>query len=280
MQLPTIYHYTDFRTFLADYQKARFSFDKEFSRVKICRKLGLPNSRSYFTDVVNGKKLTAGFVERLLDVMKLPEGEARYFRNLVKYNQADCADDREFYFDQLLAFNKTASTVLNGDALDYYRTWRHSAVRAVLDVFDFGGDYAAIGKAVNPPITARRAKESVKLLLRLSMIRKNGSGFYKPLPGTISTGLYAKDDLIRHYQMQILQLARDILAKKAGGENSMTTKLVSVSRKGYERIDRRLKSFLAEVSSIVERDTDPADRVYHLDIQFFPGSRRLERDAS
>lgn len=91
----SIYNYSDFRKFLNDYQRLRYKADKQFSRVQICRKLGIPKSRSFFSDVINGKKVTDTFVERFIEAFEFQRSEALYFRILANYNQASNADERK-----------------------------------------------------------------------------------------------------------------------------------------------------------------------------------------
>src|SRR5512133_1498806 len=91
-KLPTIFSYTDFRKFLHDYQIARYEIDNGYSKSSLCMRMGLLNSRSYFNDVLNGKKVTPDFIERFLRVLDLDSDESKYFRVMVKFNQAEHSD--------------------------------------------------------------------------------------------------------------------------------------------------------------------------------------------
>ena len=53
-----IYQFTHFRKYLEEYQAARVQSDPEFTRTGICNMLGLPKTRSYFADVLRGKKVS------------------------------------------------------------------------------------------------------------------------------------------------------------------------------------------------------------------------------
>ena len=59
---PNIYDYNDFRKFLGDFQEAKRSVDRRFTKSAICKELGLPNSRSYFNDVLNGKPVSGTYI--------------------------------------------------------------------------------------------------------------------------------------------------------------------------------------------------------------------------
>jgi hypothetical protein len=107
-QVTNIFEFSDFRKFLAEYQRIRQAEDKTYTRSRVCRELGLPNSRSYFNDVVKGlKPLTKNAVERFILALRMDPDEARYFRVLVDFNQSVQPAEREMLFDQLVALNRT-----------------------------------------------------------------------------------------------------------------------------------------------------------------------------
>jgi uncharacterized protein (TIGR02147 family) len=86
---------------LSDWQAARQAADPGFHKSSISKRLGLPHTRSYFTDVLGGKKVTAVFLDRFLKLLDLPKNEARYFRALVQYDQATSIAEREEALDLL-----------------------------------------------------------------------------------------------------------------------------------------------------------------------------------
>jgi hypothetical protein len=53
----------------------------------------------------------------------------------------------------------------------------------------------------------------------------------------------------------------------------MSTRVLGVSERGLKRLEKRVRGFGAEVRSMVHKDEDTADRVYHLDILLYPNSR-------
>lgn len=272
-KVPSIYEYSDFRKFLNDFQRERYKSDKHFSRVQICRKLGIPKSRSFFSDVVNGKKVTDTFVERFIEAFELKRSEALYFRILVNYDQASNADERNVYFEQLIAANKSPQTILSPEVYDYFGQWYHSAIRALLDVVDVAesDNYKEIASMLVPVITENKVRQSITMMKNLGLIFCNERGILKSVNKNISTGTFVQDELIKSYQRQCLKLAEDALTSKQTYPQTMVTKMISVSLPAYKAIEQRLQHFLQEISTIVHNDDKPADRVYHMDIQLFPG---------
>ncbi len=271
-QLPNIFEYNNFRNYLRDYFKAKHAIDISFTKSFICKELGLPNSRSYFGDILNGKFLSSIKVPFFIKLLRLNKEETQFFRCLVNFNQADDPEECELFFDQLVSLNRTPKRIVTANTYEYYRHWYHAAIRAVLNIINFDDNYTSLAKKVFPAITIKQAKESVKLLIQLGLITKNESGFYKPTDKTISTDVYSKDELIKQYQLQCLELARKIVVVNDKQPQRVLTKMMSISEKGYQRIEKRLAKFNSEVNSIIHKDEDKADRVYQLNVQLFPNS--------
>jgi uncharacterized protein (TIGR02147 family) len=269
--LPSVFAYNDFRAYLRDYYQLRHEQDSCFSKAAICRQLGLPNSRSYFQDILNGKFLSPVKIPLLITMLGLSKEEANYFRVLVNFNQATAdPQERELLFEQLVRLNHTPTRIVEPQLYAYYRQWHHSAVRAVLGVIDFVDDYKQLAKSLAPPLTIRQAKESVALLLSLGLIAKNEEGLHKPTDSVISTGRFAQSELVRQYQQHCLDAAKQVLLANRKQPQRMITKMLSVSAEGYGRIAQKIEQFNAEITSIVHNDGARADRVCQLSIVLVP----------
>lgn len=277
LKLPNIYDYNDFRRFLNDYQNGKRASDRRFTKSNICKGLGLPNSRSYFNDVINGKQVSGTYIERFINLLEFDTDQARFFRVLVKFNQADTAEERELYFEQLISLNKTPKKELNKDVIDYYSQWYHSTIRAALETINFTDDYKQLVKLIFPPITDKKARESIELLLRLGVIEKNNSGYLKPVEKAIYAGKDIKAELLKQYQLACMENAKTALLKNKDMHQIYSTNTISISKEGYERLKKRLHKFKSEVRSLVHKDENPADRVYQMNIQLFPNTKHRGR---
>ena len=270
---PTIYDYNNFRKYLADYQEMRQVAEIHFSKSAFSKRLGLPNTRSYFTDVLKGKKVTPAFVERFVRVMGLTKEEAQFFRVLVMFNQAESSEERELYFDQLISLNRTPKRIIERRLYSYYKNWYNGVIRALLHIHDFKDDYARLARAVFPPITVKQAKESVAILQKLNLIAKNAHGFYKPTEQSIATPDGVRDELIKHYQLSCLEMAKQSLLKNSSLPQTISTNVISISHEGYKRVEKKIKKFRSEIRALVHKDEHPAERVYQMDFLLFPNSR-------
>lgn len=268
---PNVYNYRNFRQFLSDWQAVRQADDPGFHKSSISKRLGLPRTRSYFTDVLGGKKVTPVFLERFLELLDLSKNEARYFRALVQYDQATSTVEREEALDLLIALNRVPRTIVQSMQYSYYRHWWTGAIRAVLGIENHGDDWGALAKRVMPEITPAQAKASMEVMRELGLIRKV-DGFWKPTDQTLSTGDDIRDQLVLQLQAQQFELARMAITAKHEHPKDISTNTMAISSKGFEQLKRRIADFRSEVCSIIKSDDAP-DRVYNLCLALFPISR-------
>lgn len=270
MSSPNLYAYNDFRRYLADWLAARKAEDPRFTGAEVHRRLGLPNTRSFYPDIVAGRTLTTTFVERFVVLLDLDRDQARYFRALVRYNQAESPEERELAFEQVVAFNRTPRTFLNECQMAFYKDWRHGAIRAFLDTGDYGDDPAPIAKEIVPRLTPGQVKESIQLLAELALIAKNDAGFWKPTETSLTTPEGTRDDLIVSLQLQHLELAQKSLLAKDAPERLVATNVVSVSKTVAIQIEQRLEKARSEIRSMVHKDTEHPTEVCLIHTSLIP----------
>jgi uncharacterized protein (TIGR02147 family) len=270
---PSIFEFNDFRKFLAEYHQAKHAVDASFSMATVSKLLGLPNTRSYFADVLHGKRVTPAFVERFVRVFELTVEEARFFRVLIKFNQAESAEERELYFDQLISLNKTPKRILSKKSFIYYKNWYNCVIRALLQIIDFTNDYKLLSRKVLPPITVKQAQESIALLLDLGLIAKNEHGFYKPTETSIAAPDFVRDELILQHQLATLENAKRTIIQRNANAYIIATNTISISDTGYKRLAKKIDRFRSEIRSLVHKDESPAERVYQFDIVLYPNSK-------
>jgi uncharacterized protein (TIGR02147 family) len=273
-RLPPIFTFFDFRAYLEAYREKRKELEPGFKHEYICRRLGQVNSKSYFANVVKGvKNVTPEFVNRFIDLLELDADEARYFRTLVQYNQTCNPKEKEYLLKQLIRQSAAQSRLISENEYAFYEEWHHGVIRAILDVFDFRDDFRALADAVIPPLSVPQVKKSIALLRSLQLIAPDKNGFLRPTEKTIKTHDYVRDNLIRQYRLQCLEMAKLMCIDKPERPEDIYTHLLSVSEKGFKEVQERIRVFRDEIRAIVRNDTLPADRVYNLYMQLFPNSK-------
>jgi uncharacterized protein (TIGR02147 family) len=275
--VPSVFRFLDAREFLRCAYEARRKADRKFSHRRIAQVLRAGSS-SFFRDILNGKsKLTPTRVLGFSRLFHLDVPETEYFENLVSYTQAESAEEKQRAFARL---KKTEAigrhALLQASHAEYFSKWHYAAVRELLVIHDFRGDYAALGRLLNPPLTESVAREAIVLLNRLKLIRKRPQGGYEPTERVVLSGPQNVPAHIRPVLSNHLDLAKRALDLMSPSIRPFSYQTLSVSEKSFARIHEKLRSLRDEIFEIVLDDED-VDRLYQLNFQFFPLSEVVSR---
>jgi uncharacterized protein (TIGR02147 family) len=285
--MPEIIDYSDYRSFLRDYYAEMKASHPHFSYERFAEKAGL-SSKGFLYNVIRGAKdLPAEKILGVARAMKLDKKRSGYFETLVLLNQATDQDRKIFLTERLMAIKGTGAPqwkahVLRRDQFEFYSQVCHSAVRSLIGIHGFDGDFARLAKAVNPPISVVQARRSVALLGRLGLIKRDSRGAYHLSNPHIRPERDVRHVALAQFHREALRMASDALVRLSPQERNISGITLGMSRKSYEAICDAIDEFRAKLATIVSKDTD-ADRVYQVCIQLFPISNtaagRGEADA-
>ena len=269
-----IFQFTNFRKYLDEYQAARVQTDPGFTRTGACVLLGLPKTRSYYNDIVKGKKLSGRMIPKFVEVLGLNKKEARYFETMVNMEQAKTATERNVFFEDLLKQHPDSHRILNEDAYEYYNHWYNSVLFTALEVVDVSDDLEPIQKLIFPKVSVGTLKRSLELLERLGFVRKNERGFWKSCRDTVSSGAYNNSDLVCQYQLQCFELSKQALLANDERSSDMATFTFSVSDDAFRAIAKEIHGLKARVRKIIMLDKKKATGVHQLNVHLFTNLKK------
>jgi uncharacterized protein (TIGR02147 family) len=265
--------YTDYRAFLKDWIEERRRQGLPGSNRWFAQKMG-SSATSWLSAVLSGKKgLSKATANKLSQVLKHTPLEARYFESLVSFNQARGIEQRNAYFQQLTAIRKLKDVrVVAEQEYQFFATWYHASVRALIGMYPFRDDYERLARMVSPPIRAGEARKSVGLLEKLGFIRKNDDGCWELTDTAISAGKNVRALSVDNYRQEAMRLAQEALDRYSKEEREIAALTVGISRGTFEKARRILEEARQRIAELANVDED-ADRVYQLNIQMFPLSK-------
>ena len=269
-----IFQFTNFRKYLDEYQAARVQTDPDFTRAGACALLGLPKTRSYYNDIIKGKKLSTRMIPKFVEVLGLNKKEAKYFEAMVNMDQAKTATERNAFFEELLKQHPDSHRILNEDAYEYYSHWYNSVLFTALEVVDVSDDLEPIQKLISPKVSVGTLKRSLELLERLGFVRKNENGFWKSCRDSVSSGTYNNSDLVRQYQLQCFELSKQALLAGDESSSDMATFTFSVSDDAFKAIAKEIQGLKAKVRKIIMLDKKKATGVHQLNIHLFTNLKK------
>lgn len=265
-----IYTYSDFRKFIQDYYLHQKSLKKAFTYRTLSARAGI-NSSGFYPLIVQGERdLTDATIEKTAIALQLDPRESEYFANLVRFNQAKSLKTKNLYFDKLIELlQKKEVHVITEDQHDIFSEWYHGVIRELVICREFNDDFRKLGTMLKPEITAKQARESVELLLKLGFLKKANGKYIQTSP-IVTTGHDLKSHQVINYQVKMLKLALEAFDRFGPNDllsNSSTT--FRISKETYELFKLKNREHRKELLKIAETDIN-ADQVYQLNINMFP----------
>ena len=268
---PSLRSFLDYR----EYLKAHFEFQKKtnrfFSHAFFARKAGF-KSRTFILKVMQGEKsLSRSSIYKVALALSLGKKDQDYFSLLVFFNDAKSGEEKNFFFNQLKSLNKDSrSSLLRNDQFQYFNNSYNAVIREIVAFTDFQEDYKRLGEMVSPNISAKKAKESVDLLLRLKLILKKEAR-YEQTDTVVTTGDEICSLAVQNFQRENLELASEALGKYSE-EKDISTITFGTNATGYLQIKREVVNFRKRLLGIMANQKG-LDQVYQLTFQLFPLSK-------
>jgi uncharacterized protein (TIGR02147 family) len=268
-----VFAYTDYRKYLKDYYQEKKSGDSRFSCRFIAQKVGF-RSPSFFSQILHGHcNMSMSMATRFSDFLKLKRKEAEYFESMVQFGQAKSPGDKDRWSQKLSSIRACKLRITEAIQSEFYEKWYHAAIRELLHFYPIVDEYEDLASLLSPPIKPSEAEQSVELLLRLDMIRRDAKGrLVRSDSASYSTGYEARTAAIRNFQLKTMALAGEAIDRFPRDLTSISTLTVGLSPKGFKSVEDELKSFRHKLLQIAEKDSGE-NMVYQINLQTFPVSK-------
>jgi uncharacterized protein (TIGR02147 family) len=272
-----IFQYTNYRRYLKEKFEEKKRENPKYSHRVFSKMAGLKSS-NFLNLVIKGQRnLTSLTISKFAGALNLLEIETEYFENLVLFNQAKSLKEKDRYFKKTMEVARRVKTLehsrlIHEGQYEFYSKWYNTCIWALLDMYVFVGDFKWLAAQVYPTITVKQARESVALLERTGLVKKNSDGIYKVIHNTVSTGESVKSLALGRYYLEMLKLAADAVEELPKDKRNISGVTMGLSRKTYEKVVERIRSFRMDVIDLANSDGKP-DAVYQLTIPLIPISR-------
>lgn len=272
-----IYEYDDFRLYLKDRYMEKCMSDQSYSYRKFAADAEITNP-GFLNDVIKGRrKLSRDATEKMIRVFELSEIEAEFFRLLVDYKQSKKPQEQQHLYKKIV-FRRNRSSFARVDPKRsrYYQDFRYPLIRTALMAIRFSGDYEELGRFVVPQIPASSVKKYVRDLCDWGMVKQRSDGLYVVADRTVEPPEKMRD-LIKQIHREWIVQTLEPLIKLSPEKRHISSMLLSVSEQTKKNITEKIESFREEIWKMVNEDTEEADSVMLLNIQYIPKSKKVRQ---
>lgn len=269
-----VFAFTNYRDYLHSFYEHKHSKNPAYSMATFIRRAGLgENSRGYLKLVIEGKRsLTSNTVRRFIDALGLAGREALYFENLVFFNQAKNAKDKDYYFHRLkvaASTTKSKQFEMLQDHYQYCTHWHYVAIRELVGLMSFQEDTTWIANQLRGKITRKQAQDALDCLIRMEFVRRDESGKLvqsEPLvkyPGGSFNEVYHK------FHLEMIERAKESLENDPYVERNASGVTLSCDYSKLPEIKKAINAFRDELCLKFGVGSENPDTVFQVNVQFF-----------
>lgn len=270
--LRKLYFYSDYRSFLQDYFQEQKRLKEHFSHRFFARKAGL-SSPSMILDVLKGRyNLTIRTLPRIVAGLGLKGKNARFFENLVWFNQSKDAVRKEHYYRQMVQLRVSAKFYrLHKDQYAYFEHFSYAVIRELAVYSNWAGDFRKLGAMVEPPVNAATAEKALDVLVKCGLLARKPDGSFEQSDPAL-TFEDVPSAVKKPYRRMFLQLGMDAAERLGPDKRYCAHTLLSMSRESYQEAVSILDEAREKIMALALND-GKVEQVYELILQHYPLSK-------
>lgn len=268
--MQAIYQYVDFRKYLNDAIAAKRQTMQAFSFELLCRRAG-SLTKSHLSLILSGKRnLSDEKAEGLSRALELSESEARYFRHLVRFNQAKNSDEKEFHLNSMLIESqRSRSDSLPLNSYRILNAWHCLAIRELARLPNFESSPEAVSSRFRGLLTESEADHALKALIETGLLVEGSDGRLVPSDEILRTTDEVNSVAIRKYHMSCLDLGQKILDLDSVENREFGSVNILLKAGDRSRIKEVIRSFREQILALAADESDPDALVTQVNIQMF-----------
>lgn len=274
---PNLFDYFDYREFLHDYYQFHKKRNSAYSYRLFARKakLGSPN---YLKLVVDGKRrITDRTLYQFARGLGLSRDQEKYFRELVMYQEVSDPDSKEQHLKSLLKYQEKQRTPvpLRDEKIKALTEWHHLVIRELVVTRSFQEEPSWIAKRLGGKITEAQAKESLELLLKLHLLRRDETGRLEQSDPLLTSSDEVPSHVIRSLHRTYLRKAINSIFSAPADRREMSGLVVAVPSSKIREVKEEIKEFRKKMNRKYGLEKT-ADDVYFAGLYFFPVTHKVD----
>lgn len=266
---PNIYEYLDYRLFLKAFLAYRKKESAAFSYRSFSRMAGF-RSPNFLKLVIDGERnISLQAIPSFAKAFKLTKTESDFFENLVLFNQAKIAEEKNRYYERISRSKSYHDAKpLEASQYAYFSNWYFVALRELVLLKNFKEDPRWINKKLKTRTHPDEIKRALRILIELKLLYRDGEGRLRQTVEKISTSPEMGALAVLNFHREMLKKAQDSLENSRTSDRDISALTVAVSKKQFERIKERLQEIRREIHAI---SAEPGEKesVYQINLQMF-----------
>ncbi len=285
-QMPELSQYMDYRKFLGDfYAYRRFQTKKDIRPYNYQMFSAAANIKSpqYLRLIIEGKRnLSIDMVAKFAKALSLQKEQTEELKNLVNYTQATDPSERNRYLKELMekrVNQQIKSGEIDAKAWEKVPGWVAWILYSMIDQKNVNFEPQQLKSLLGEKATLDEIQEALKKLLDAGeIVRDPETGAMKRARPLMENADNIPVALVKKLQAELLYLGMESLFQDDPTEREFGTVTLSLTEKEFEEIKFKLRQMRKQMTkdNSIARSQGDGDRIYQLNIQLFPVTKKVE----
>jgi uncharacterized protein (TIGR02147 family) len=269
--------YLDAAHFVEDVYQWVKARRKNYSYLEFADELGFSKTNVMHLVAKGKRRLSSKAADKIISVLHIKGPERMYFETLVRYQNARLPSERDALFERLTELKaRCVASPLEQNQLEYFSEWFHSVIREMVALKGFKADPQWIVGHIEPRVLPEQARKSLALLEELGLVKLNEeSGSLELTQTNVTTGDEIAHHAVVRYHQRNIEIGRESVMNFDHTERNVSSVTVAVSPEVFDQVADEISAFRKRILQLAEQCSDP-DRVYQLNIQFFPYTKSFK----
>ena len=262
--------FLDARDYLQAVYSAIKSREPSYSYAIYAQDLGIQVAGIIHQIIRRRRSLSHKMAVKIATKIGLAPDERKYFLALSDFASARTEQQKRGALGNILQIKSASSPdALSKSQIEYFKSWYHPVIRELAAVPGFRDDPEWVRARLRSEMSQEQAAESLALLKELGLITfdKQRAQFI-PSDATVSTGHEVADFALMSYHEQMIAQARVAMHSVEAKQRDISAVTISIPKEAIPRVKTMIHQFQMQLLQVAEEA--PADRVYQINVQFFP----------
>ena len=241
--------------------------------------LGFAKTDNTIRLIISGKrKLSVKKAKVICQNLQLPAREKKYWDTMALLANAKNAAEQDTHLSELIRLKAAYSSKKNSSQkkIMYFDEWYHSVIREMIGLSDSPQSAEEIQKRLMFPLNLSKIKKSLELLKEIGLIKYDQeSGTYSRTHEKVTTDWEIDDIEASKYHQKMIAMGAESIFRVSEKLRSVSSVTVNLSEEQISLVKAKIQLFLDEIL-LLEEAAKKDDRVYQLNVQLFPFSKRDE----
>lgn len=265
--MPTVFAFSDFRTFLREHYEAMKKVDTSYSYRRFARQAGL-GSPNYMKLIIDGKRnLTIANIHQFAHALKLSFDETQYFEAMVLASQAKSTRERSFYRARVASLKQAQPRPAK--TLKLEGLLAQPSYLAILVCLD-GASVKTGASDIAKRIDAREGDvvKVIALLQETGLLSDVDGRFRLSDQYLLMHDRAMTSGTQKAFLRAQLELSKQALDKRYSKDAKFYSNTFTISADTLEAYQSQIAGFIDDLMD--KANGEPAERVVQLNVQFFP----------